>query len=141
MMRVTHWAMLTMLLAAGPAWAQSDTRGPANFSPQESSPHNGGINLHETTGSGGKNDPALPSVQQRRQVVDLLRSRNESSGNVKVDRPIQTGVTLPDDVQLRDMPDKVGDLYGPWRGYHYVKARNEYLIVDPGRRVVAILAD
>jgi hypothetical protein len=140
MRRVTHWAILTTLLAVGPAWAQSGPRGPANFSPQESSPLNGGINLRQTTGSGQNDDTALPSVQQRRQVVDLLQSRGQSSGDVKVDQPVRTGMTLPNDVQLRDMPEKVGELYSPWRGFHYVRARNEYLVVDPGRRVVAILA-
>jgi hypothetical protein len=114
-------------------------RGTAGFSPQESSPHNGGINLPQTTGSGESNETALPTSEQRREIVDLLGSQPNEATPPSTPGAIKVGTVLPQDAPLRTIPEKIGQLYAPWRNYNYVKAGNEYLIVSPGRRVAAII--
>jgi hypothetical protein len=133
--------VLALLLIAMPSLAKADMRGPAGFAPQESSPDNGGINPREMTGSDKGTGVALPSTQLRQRVVAALQEQPHSPSETKLNQPMKVGTVLQDDAPLRAIPEQVSEIYSPWRDYSYFKTGNEYIIVGPHRRIVAILVE
>jgi hypothetical protein len=50
------------------------------------------------------------------------------------------GARVPPDVHYYPVPTDVADVYPQWRGYDYIMAGDEILIIDPhAHEIVAIL--
>ena len=66
-----------------------------------------------------------------------------SSSNVhRVDRvgfSVSVGTAVPRSVSLVDVPPAVVDIYPQWRGNSYVVVRDEIVIVDHSRKIVAVI--
>ena len=114
--------------------APDGLRGPDNFTPQESSPSNGGINIRSTTGQGpAANAPKL-SAEQRSRIVSIFHEHTVTP--TKLDTPVHLGVQVPQDVKHYPVPSDVVEINPKWRGYNYIQVANEILIIDPGSRAI-----
>ena len=114
--------------------APGDLRGPDGFTPQESSPANGGINVRSTTGQGPSASAPKFSAEQRSKISGIFREHKVTPA--KFDKPVQLGAQIPQDVQNYPVPPDVVEIHPAWRGYNYVQVANEILIMDPGTREI-----
>ncbi|HEX5213673.1 MAG TPA: DUF1236 domain-containing protein [Pseudolabrys sp.] len=128
-----------VLMSASAALAD-DLRGPAGFSPQESSPANGGINLPSTTGQGSAAGATRLSPATRNEIVTIFRDHRVASA--QLDRPVRAGAQIPTDMHSYPVPKEVADVVPQWRGYNYIMSGDETLVVDPATRaIVAIVVN
>jgi hypothetical protein len=111
----------------------ADLRGPDGFTPQESSPANGGIDLRSTTGQGSASAPKL-SAEQREKIAGLFRGHKVAPA--RVDVPVHQGVQLPAGLQYHPLPADVVAVNPEWRGYNFIVVANEVLVIDPATREV-----
>jgi hypothetical protein len=115
----------------------ADLRSSDGFTPQESSPANGGINLRSTTGQGSAGAPKLPAGQ-REKIVGIFRGHKVAAA--RIDVPVHQGIQLPSDLEYHPLPADVVAVNPEWRGYNFIVVANEVLIVDPAtREIVEIL--
>ena len=70
--------------AAEQKQAPGGLRGPDGFTPQESSPTNGGINVRSTTGQGPAASAAKLLAEQRSKIVRRTSLRSIRSGAVTI---------------------------------------------------------
>lgn len=117
-----------------------DLRGPVGFSPQESSPANGGINLPATTGQGSATGATRLSPATRNEIVTIFRDHRVATA--QLDRPVRAGAQIAADVHSYPVPKDVIDLVPQWRGYNYIMSGDETLIINPATRaIVAIVVN
>jgi len=84
----------------------------------------------EKTGRSAANDVKLDSNQQTK-VRDAFR--NERADNItKVDFNIRVGGVVPDHHHFYPLPATVVDIVPQYRGYDYIVANDEIVIVEPG---------
>ncbi len=68
-------------------------------------------------------------------IADTLMATNRENVNVHINN-ISVGVALPGDVSLMPLPTTIVDLVPEYRGYDYVVANDEIVIVQPSTRNV-----
>jgi len=128
-----------VLMSASAAMAD-DLRGPGGFSPQESSPANGGINLPSTTGQGSGGTATKLSPPVRNEIVTIFR--NHRVADMQLDVPVRVGAQISADVNSYPVPKDVADVVPAWRGYNYIMSGGEILIVDPSAHtIVAVIVN
>jgi len=120
--------------AAEQKQAPGGLRGPDGFTPQESSPANGGINVRSTTGQGPAASAPKLSAEQRTRIVSIFHEHKVTPA--KLDTPVHLGVQMPQDVKPYPVPPDVVEIHPAWRGYNYILVANEILIIDPGTREI-----
>ncbi|HZP69184.1 MAG TPA: DUF1236 domain-containing protein [Pseudolabrys sp.] len=111
----------------------ADLRGPDGFTPQESSPANGGLNVRSTTGQGAASAPRL-SAEQRSKIVGIFREHKVTPA--KLDRPVHPGLQIPQDIRFYPLPPDVVEICPQWRDHNFIQVANEILIIDPGTREI-----
>ena len=109
-------------------------RGPDGFTPQESSPANGGINVRSTTGQGSAASAPKLSAEQRSKIIGIFREHKVAPA--KLDTPAHLGVQIPQDLKPYPVPPDAVEIRPEWRGYNYILVANEILIIDPGTREI-----
>lgn len=133
-------SVIAGVLMSASAVLADDLRGPGGFSPQESSPVNGGINLPNTTGQGSAGSATKLSPTTRNQIVTIFRDHRVAA--VQFDIPVRVGARISANVQSYPVPKDVADVVPGWRGYNYVMSGGETLIVDPATHaIVAIVVN
>lgn len=133
-------SIIAGVLMSASATLADDLRGPAGFSPQESSAANGGINLPTTTGQGSAGSVTKLSPTTRNQIVTIFRDHRV--GAAQLDSPVRVGARIPANIQIYPVPKDVTDVVAEWRGYNYIMSGDETLIVDPATRaIVAIVVN
>ncbi len=75
------------------------------------------------------------SNDQAARVADTLLSSNSEHVNLNVN-DIRVGAALPSDVNLMPLPGTIVDMVPEYRGYDYVVANDEIVIVQPSTRHV-----
>jgi len=84
----------------------------------------------EKTGRSAAKDVKLDSQQQTK-VRDAFR--NEHAENItKVDFDVRIGGVVPDHYHFYPLPTEVVDIVPKYRGYDYIMANDEIIIVEPG---------
>ena len=114
--------------------APESLRGPDGFTPQESSPANGGISVRRTTGQGSAASVSKLSDEQRSRIVSIFHDHIVAPANLGT--PVHLGVQVPQSVKNYPVPPDVVEIYPKWRGYNYIQVANEILIIDPGTREI-----
>lgn len=112
--------------------APESLRGPDGFTPQESSPANGGINVRTTTCQGSAASVSKLSDEQRSRIVSIFHDHKVAPANLGT--PVHLGVQVPQSVKNYPVPPDVVENHPEWRGYNYIQVANEILIIDPGTR-------
>jgi len=79
------------------------------------------------------------SAQQESRVRDTVFA----SGNVprvdRVDFSVNVGTAVPSHVHVVAVPDTLVQIYPQWRGNEYFVVRDEIVIVDHSRKIVAVI--
>jgi hypothetical protein len=91
-----------------------------------------------TTGQAGAG--AKLSTEQRTKITTVIRNeRVEPLNNVNFS--IAVGTRVPrEGVSFRPLPAEVVTIYPEWRGYEFVRVRDQILVIDPATyEIVAIL--
>ena len=118
--------------------APTDQRASGGFSPQETSPANGSINVRSTTGQSSAASTTELSSEQRSKIATIFRQHKV--GSVDLDIPVRLGAQVPPSVHYYPVPTDVVEVYPEWRGYDYIMVGDETLIIDPHtHEIVAIL--
>ncbi len=82
-----------------------------------------------TTGQAGAG--AKLSSEQRTKITSVIRSQRVESLN-NVDFSISVGTRIPRErVHLYPLPEEVVTIYPEWRGYEFIRVRDQILVVDP----------
>lgn len=91
-----------------------------------------------TTGQAGAG--AKLSTEQRTKITTVIKNeRVEPLNNVNFSIAIGTRVPR-EGVSFRPLPAEVVTIYPEWRGYEFIRVRNQILVVDPATyEIVAIL--
>jgi hypothetical protein len=83
-------------------------RGPDGFTPQESSPANGGINVPSTTGQGPTASVSKLSDEQRSRIVSIFHDHKVAPANLGT--PV-LGVQVPQSVKNYPVPPDVVEIH------------------------------
>lgn len=122
---------------AAPKENPAGLRGPDGFTPQESSPANGGLNVRGdargTTGQGAAGAAKL-SAEQRGKIVDIFREHKVAEATLDV--PVQPGVKIAENVRHYPLPPDVVQIHPAWRGLNFIMVKDQILVIDPGSREV-----
>lgn len=78
------------------------------------------------------------SDEQRRRVRAQLAGRGDARVQ-SADFTISVGASVPRQVQLPDLPMELADTLGGYHGSKYLIVRDQVVIVDESRRIVAII--
>ena len=81
---------------------------------------------------------SLTVEQQTKIQQTMLSSRNVHRVD-RVDFSVRVGVAVPTSVRLVEVPPAVVEIYPQWRGDLYVIVRDEIVIVDHSRKIVAVI--
>jgi hypothetical protein len=82
-----------------------------------------------TTGQAGAG--AKLSSEQRTKITSVIRNQRVESLN-NVDFNISIGTRVPRErVHLYPLPEEVVVIYPEWRGYEFIRVRDQILVVDP----------
>lgn len=82
-----------------------------------------------TTGQAGAG--AKLSSEQRTKITSVIRNQRVESLNT-VDFNISIGTRVPRErVHLYPLPEEVVTIYPEWRGYEFIRVRDQILVVDP----------
>ena len=114
--------------------ASAGQRGPDGFTPQESSPANGGLNVRSTTGQGAAAGAPKLSAEQRGKIVEIFREHKVSPATLDV--PVQPGVKISENVRNYPLPPDVVQINPAWRGYNFIMVKDQILVIDPSSREV-----
>ena len=115
----------------------SETNGPAGNMKAEG--RNGNMNAETrgtadskaTTTTGQAGAGAKLSTDQRTKITSVIRNQRVESLNT-VDFNISVGTRVPRErVHLYPLPEEVVTIYPEWRGYEFIRVRDQILVVDP----------
>ena len=82
-----------------------------------------------TTGQAGAG--AKLSTEQRTKITSVIRNQRVEALN-NVDFNISIGTRVPRErVHLYPLPEEVVTIYPEWRGYEFIRVRDQILVVDP----------
>jgi hypothetical protein len=76
--------------------------------------------------------------EQRRRIRAQLTGRGEARVQT-ADFSISIGVSVPRQVHLQDLPMEIADSLGGYHGSQYLIVRDQVIIIDESRRIVAII--
>jgi hypothetical protein len=82
--------------------------------------------------------PVQLNEDQRRRVRELLASQTAARVDT-FDYSISIGASVPRQIQLHDLPLELADALGGYHGSKFIVVRDQMVIVDEGRRIVAIV--
>jgi hypothetical protein len=92
----------------------------------------------QTTGQAGAN--AKLSTEQRTRITSVIRDQRVESVD-HVNFAISVGTRVPrEGVRFYPLPAEVVTIYPEWRGYEFIRVRDEILVIDPNTyEIVAVL--
>lgn len=85
-------------------------------------------------GAGGK-----LSTEQRTKITSVFREQHVAP-ITNVNFAISVGTRVPRDVSFHALPAEIVTIYPEWRGYEFVRVRDQIVVVDPNTfEIVAVL--
>ena len=107
---------------------QSQDRDRTGAQPQGGSAQTQGGSQTTTTGQAGAG--AKISTEQRTQITSVIRQQNVAPVT-NVNFSVSVGTRVPRDVHFHVLPQEVVTIYPQWRGYKFIRVKEEIVIVDP----------
>jgi uncharacterized protein DUF1236 len=96
-----------------------------------------GMQSQTTTGQAGA--AARLSTEQRTQITSVIREQRVQP-ITNVNFSLSVGTRVPRDVTFHTLPDRVVTIYPEWRGFRFIRVKEQIVIVDPNTyEIVAIL--
>jgi peptidoglycan hydrolase-like protein with peptidoglycan-binding domain len=123
-----------------PARTTGQTSGTQRNEPVRSSGQTGKSGQVENRGttSGGQGNVTLNEEQRTRIQQTVLAGRNVPRVN-RVDFSLNIGTVVPSHVRFVAVPTVLIDIHPEWQGDEYFVVRDEIVIVDRSRRILAIM--
>ena len=92
----------------------------------------------QTTGQAGAG--AKLTSEQRTKISSVIKSQHVESVN-NVNFSVTVGTRVPrEGVRLHALPSEVVTIYPEWRGYEFIRVRDQILVIDPNTyEIVAVL--
>ena len=87
----------------------------------------------------GRNGRVELNDQQRTHIRQTILARSDVPRETRVDFQLNVGVIVPQRVRLVAVPDALIEIRPEWRGHEYFVVRDEIIIVDSSRHIVATL--
>lgn len=131
------------------ARTKSSTTGPATQN--ESKGHSAGTSNPKTTGAASSNSQSQQAngparaqgvnltTQQQTKIRQTVFAKSNVPRVDHVDFSVSVGADVPSHVHLVTVPDTLVEIYPKWRGDDYFVARDEIIIVDHSRKIVAVI--
>src|SRR6516165_8617410 len=113
---------------------QSSAQGQRGERDQTQGPGQQGQAQQGTQGAGGS--VTLNSQQRTRIQQTVLAGRNVPRVN-NVNFALSVGTAVPSSVRIVDVPSALIEINPQWRGHQYFVVRDEIIIVDRSRKIVA----
>src|SRR6516162_947670 len=113
---------------------QSSAQGQRGQRDQTQGPGQQGQAQQGTQGAGGS--VTLNSQQRTRIQQTVLAGRNVPRVN-NVNFALSVGTAVPSSVRIVDVPSALIEINPQWRGHQYFVVRDEIIIVDRSRKIVA----
>jgi hypothetical protein len=89
-----------------------------------------------TTGQAGA--AAKLSTEQRTQITSVIKEQRVEPTNVNIS--VSVGTRIPRDVTFHTLPERVVTIYPEWRGFKFIRVKEQIVIVDPNTyEIVAVL--
>ncbi len=101
--------------------------------------HNAATNQSHTGANGQGTSGAKLTAEQRTKIRETVLARNNVPRVNRVDFAMNVGTVVPDSVRIVEVPSALADIDPAWRGDDYFVVRDEIVIVDHSRRIVATL--
>jgi len=87
----------------------------------------------------GRQDGVTLSSEQRTRIRDTVLSGRDVPRVGEVNFALNVGTAVPANVRIVEVPDTLIEIYPEWRGDSYFVVRDEIIIVDHNRDIVATL--
>jgi Protein of unknown function (DUF1236) len=92
----------------------------------------------ENQGEQGRGNINLSSEQRTQIRETMLNGRDVPRVN-SVSFALNVGAAVPSNVRIVAVPETLVEVYPKWRGYSYFVVRDEIVIIDSGRHIVAMV--
>jgi hypothetical protein len=79
------------------------------------------------------------SSEQRTKIRETMLNARDVPRVNNVSFALNVGAAVPSNVRIVEVPETLIELHPEWRGYSYFVVRDEVVIVDSGRHVVAMV--
>jgi hypothetical protein len=79
------------------------------------------------------------SSEQRTKIRETMLNGRDVPRVNNVSFALNVGAAVPSNVRIVEVPETLIELHPEWRGYSYFVVRDEVVIVDSGRQVVAMV--
>jgi hypothetical protein len=97
----------------------------------------GGRNEQGSVPNQGSQGSVTLNDQQRTRINETILSRRDVPRVDRVNFDIDVGRPVPREVRIREVPRELVEIHPEWRGHEFFVVRDEIIIVDRGRRIVA----
>lgn len=99
-----------------------------------------GTRSQTTTGQAGAGAGAKLSSDQRTRITSVLRNERVAPAD-HVSFSVAVGSRVPrEGITLHPLPAEVATIYPEWRGYEFIRIRDQIVVIDPATdEIVAIL--
>jgi uncharacterized protein DUF1236 len=114
----------------------AETAGKNEGAESERQGHNAATNEQHTANAQAMSGANL-TAEQRTKIRETVLSRNNVPRVNRVDFAMNVGTVVPDSVRIVEVPPALVEIDPAWRGDDYFVVRDEIVIVDQGRRIVA----
>ncbi len=114
---------------------------PSTSTPSKQAAQPSGTNTQASGAQSGQTRQAQGvhlNPQQQTRVADAVFSSNVPRVN-DVDFSVGVGIVVPSSVELVPVPESLVEIYPEWRGDEVVVIRDEIVVVDHSRRIVAVV--
>lgn len=115
---------------------QPSTQQPSGSAAQ--TPSTGTTSQQTQAGQSSTGTVSLTTEQQTRIQQNVLASSNAPRVD-RVDFSLSVGTAVPSHVRIVDVPPTLVEIHPEWRGHDYFIVRDEIVIVDRSRKVVAVV--
>jgi hypothetical protein len=113
--------------------SQSTTQQPGN------TPTNTASDTQQRTGANQQPQGVNLTTQQQTRIRETVFTQRNVPRVDRVDFALRVGVPVPPRVHLVTVPPTFIEIHPEWRGHQYFVVRDEIVIVDDNRHVVAVI--
>ncbi len=89
--------------------------------------------------TGGAEGRVTLNEEQRTKIQQTVLSGRDVPRDDRVNFNVEIGVDVPREVRIAEVPDTLIEIHPEWRGHEYFVVRDEIVIVDHDRHVVALV--
>jgi hypothetical protein len=119
----------------------NENQHPQNNAAQKNNaqPGNAQQNVQGENRTGGAEGRVTLNEEQRTKIQRTVLSGRDVPRDDRVNFNVAVGVDVPREVRIAEVPETLIEIHPEWRGHEYFVVRDEIVIVDHDRHVVALV--